>query len=344
MVDRVIVPVGKLHALAASLLEAAGLQRTSAHQVADALVWADSRGTDSHGVSRLPMYVSLLESGEMDGSATVHRRLRLPALTVLDGNRCAGAVGMQAAATEAMSAAREAGIGMCFLCDTTHTGALGYFTGQVARAGMIGIAGAASGPHMAYHNAATAGVSTSPLSIAAPGDEPIVFDMSAGTVALGKLLQAKAAGESIPSGWALDAEGRPTTDPAAAKTPLPLGGPKGSGLALMMEMMTSLVVGNPILAPALAVPASRRRHCQNAFVLAIDVGSVTDIHGYLADVNALATCIKALPPQEGQEILLPGERGLRQSAVSSKSGIPLRKNVLKALEQLAQKYGADVPW
>ena len=290
------------------------------------------------------MYVSLLESGQMNGAATVQPRLRLPALTVLEANRSPGAVAMSAAVVEAASTARVQGLGMCLVSDTTHTGALGYFTERIARAGMIGIAGAASGPHMAYFGAAEAGVSTSPLSIAAPGTEPIVFDMASGAVALGKLLRAKATGEPIPSGWAIDDQGRTTNDPAAAKVPLPLGGPKGSGLALMMEMLTSLLVNNPILAPSLAVPVARRRHYQNAFVIAIDVEGIIDKDAYVDQSVALVDAIKALTPQEGQEVLLPGERGLRHREMSHRDGIRLAPHTVTELDRMAKVFHITTPW
>ncbi len=344
MVESSNVSTHALTKFAIALLQAAGMNPSSAEQVAEALVWADSRGTDSHGVSRIPMYLSLLESGQMHGAATVQRRLSLPALTVLDANRCPGAVAMSAAAYEAMSSAREQGLGMCLVSETTHTGALGYFTERIAHGGMIGIAGAASGPHMAYFGAALAGVSTSPLSIAAPGADPIVFDMASGAVALGKLMRAKALGEPIPSGWAIDDQGRPTTDPADAKVPLPLGGPKGSGLALMMEMLTSLLVGNPILAPSLELPAARRRHYQNAFVIAIDVEAVIDKDGYIDEAAALSNAIKTLRPQEGQEVLLPGERGHRQREESLRSGVRLAPHVAAELGRLARKFSVSTPW
>lgn len=336
-----------LRSLANRMLQAAGLCADHAATVAAMLVWADARGTESHGVARLPFYVELLSRGQMNGAAQVRPLLRLPAVTVLEGDRCAGAVGMKAAALEAVALARRSGIGLCLLRDTTHTGALGHYTAQIAEAGLAGIAAAASGPNMAYHQAAAAGVSTAPLSIAMPRGldrAPLLFDMASGAVALGKLQQAKAAGQPLPAGWALDAHGRPTTDPAMAQTPLPLGGPKGSGLALMLEGLASLLSDNPILAPALGLPPIRRRHYQNGFIIALDMTQITAPDTYFLQADALVDALKALPAQEGQEILMPGERGFRQASISAREGVTLSAVTVNALQKTADALGVASPW
>ena len=335
-----------LRQLASRILQAAGLQSDHAATVAEMLVWADARGTSSHGVARLPFYVELLRSGQMNGTAQIRPMLQLPALTMLEGQRCAGGAGMKAAALEAIALARRSGIGFCLLRDTTHTGALGYYTKMIADAGLAGIAAAASGPNMAYHQAAAAGVSTAPLSISlprGPGHDPLLFDMASGAVALGKLQQARDAGQPLPAGWALNGQGRPTTDPAEAVVPLPLGGPKGSGLALMFEGLASLLSDNPILAPALGAPAAQRRHYQNGFVIALDVTQVIEPGKYSVQAQALVDVIKALPAQDGQEILMPGERGFRQARTSARDGIALRGATVSALQKIAKELGLPLP-
>jgi ureidoglycolate dehydrogenase (NAD+) len=341
------VPEDRLAAFASAVLRHAGLAAEAAERVADVLVWADLRGTPSHGVSRLPLYTQWLHSGEMNGAAVVRPALTLPAVTILEGDCCAGALGMSVAAEEAMKLASRAGLGMALLRATTHTGALGYYTSAIADAGMAGIALAASGPNMAYHHAAAAGVSTSPLSIAVPhgpGKAPVVFDMSTAVAALGKLMQARPRGEPLPEGWAADAAGRPTTDPQRAQLPLPLGGAKGSGLALMIETLASLLAGHPILAPMLALPAGRRVHYQNGLVIAIDIAQLRGTGEFEAEMNALVAALKGLPSVDGQEILLPGERGSRESALRFEAGIPISPPTRAALDALASEFHVVVPW
>jgi ureidoglycolate dehydrogenase (NAD+) len=349
MTEAPAIAAESLRTFAAELLERAGLLAAHARSVAEVLVWADLRGTHSHGVSRLPLYTGWLRSGEMNGASRIECTLLLPALVVLDGQRCAGAPGMLEASDAAIACARRSGIGLALLRDTTHTGALGYFTERIARGGLAAIVMAASGPNMAYHDAAAAGVSTSPLSIAVPRGQPhapILFDMASSVVALGKLAQAQSAGSSIPAGWALDAQGLPTTDPAEAKIPLPLGGPKGSGLALLFEALCSLLPGNPILQPALSrnADAGPSRHYQNAMVIAIDIAQIIDPDQFAQDVEALVQAIRRLPPAEGREILLPGERGERESQQRRRMGIVLPPGIARQLEGLAADLGVALPW
>jgi len=208
---------------------------------------------------------------------------------------------------------------------------------------MAMIAVSASVPNMAYHGARAAGVSTAPLSIAVPGDdEPLALDMGSGVISIGKLAQARRSGERLADGLALNGKGEPTTDPRAASIPLPLGGPKGSGLALLIECLTSLLAGNPILAEALEGTAKGRRHYQNALVIAIDVARFLPLGDFRREVKRLARAIKALPPEPGAEILLPGERG-RRNAAQRQSDVPLPASVLEELRALAASLGVELP-
>jgi LDH2 family malate/lactate/ureidoglycolate dehydrogenase len=267
---------------------------------------------------------------------------------VIEGDRCAGALGMRHAVDAVIERARSAGSSVALLRATTHTGAVGFHTERIARAGMLGVAAAASVPLMAYHGAGRAALGTAPLSIAAPrgdGHPPIVFDMASAVVAMGKLRQAKVKGEPIPADWALDAHGQPTTDPALAKVPLPVGGAKGSGLALMFEVIASLLTANPILAPALAAAGgSKYPHVQNAFVMALDIDRIVDPDVYRRDIEALAATIHALPPNGTSPVLLPGERGETKRAEQAQAGIALPASVRRDLTTLAATHRVSPPW
>ena len=214
--SNVTISAERLQHWASQILQAAGMSSQSADQVAKVLVWADLRGTGSHGVSRLPLYVQWLKSGEMQGQAEPQILLQLPSLVMVDGGCGPGAVGMQCLSEAVAVGARRSGTCLGLLKATTHTGALGYFTSHIARQGMVGLAMAASGPLMAYHGAAESGLSTAPLSIAAPGAStdaaPILFDMASSAVAMGKLMQAsrwKRAGPSTNTASRLSMQQRP---------------------------------------------------------------------------------------------------------------------------------------
>lgn len=310
--------------------------------VADVLVWANLRGVDTHGVSRAPSYLSWIDRGDMNARPSIQLTTDTPAAIVIEADRAAGPIAMVRAMSEAVARARNTAIGLAFVRATTHTGALGYYTRQAAEQGFVGIAMSASSALMAYHGARAAGVSTAPISIGVPGGASgaIVFDMSPGLVSMGRLAQARRNGESLQPGLALDRAGNPTTDPAAAAIPLPLGGPKGSGLALMVELITSLIVANPLLAESLEGTAPGKRQRMNGLVIAIDIARFTNLDIFRGEVGRLVADLKRLPvdPEAGA-ILMPGERGDRVSTKRAREGITLSAAVAADLAALAVKLG-----
>ena len=317
-----------------------GMPTPEAALVAEVLVWANLRGVDTHGVTRIPRYVELIERGDMNPRPTMRIRTETPASVLIEADRAAGPVAMMRGVSEAQRKAREAGVGLALVRATTHTAALGYYTLEIAKAGMAGIALSGSWPNVVYHGSRAAGVSTSPISIAVPGGEPVVLDMATSIVSMGKLNQAKKAGQPIPEGWALDAEGRPTTDPRAAQTPLPMGGAKGSGLSFMVECLASLIPGNALLADSLEGTPAGARHRQNGFVLAIELARFGDPASFRREVERLASALKHLPLAEHtDEILLPGERGARTLKARTRDGIPLPAAVREELFALAERLG-----
>ena len=311
--------------------------------VAEVIVWANLRGVDSHGVTRVPRYIEWIGAGVVNPRPDLKVATETAASVLIDADRAAGPVAMTAAMEAAVRKAREAGVGCALVRATTHTAALGYYTEAAAREGMAAIALSGSIPIMAYHGARGAGVSTSPISIAVPGGSrgPVVLDMATSIVSLGRLAQARRSGQPLPEGWALDADGKPTTDPARAEIPLPMGGPKGSGLALMVELLTSVLVGNPILAGTVGKPG-RARHRQNGLALAIDVSRYGDPAAFGREVERLVAALKALPRDAGVELLMPGERGARTFEQRSREGIPVPAAIRDELNAAARLVGAPL--
>jgi len=166
--------------------------------------------------------------------------------------------------------------------------------------------------------------------------------MATSVISAGGLTQARKAGRPIPPGLALDKNGVPTTDPATATIPRPLGDYKGSGLSLMIECLTSLVASNPIIADALR--AGGGPHKQNGLVLAIHVGRFTDPAVFRAEVERLIAAVKALPREPGvEEILVPGERGDRTFERRSREGIPIALTTFDDLARVADRFGVTPP-
>jgi ureidoglycolate dehydrogenase (NAD+) len=334
-----------LKTFTAALFKAASMREADAATVADVLVWANLRGIDSHGVLRVPSYLEYTQNGIMDAAAEPEIVRAMPAVALMDAKRSAGPVAMVRAVEHAVTMARSAGVGLVTVKRTTHTGPIGYYALLAAKADMIGIVLSTSTPNMTYFGARKAGVSNAPLAIAVPtaSHPPLILDMASSVAANGKIKQAQDSNLPIPADWALDKEGRPTTDPAAVDIMLPLGGPKGSGLALMFECVTSILAGAPAL-ERMVSGKEPRKHRQNAMVIAISIEAFGDPKTFRAETDALAAAIKTLPRAAGtDEILMPGERGARTEAERRRDGIPLPRGTWKRLGEAAAKFNVTMP-
>ncbi len=333
-----------LERFSADLLAAGGFAPDHARETAAMLVWANLRGIDSHGVLRIPRYVEMVELGLINPGADIRRVAGRGAVCVIDADQAPGSVAMNVATATAIGQARDHGVGWCVVRKITHAGAIGFYAEKVAKAGLVAMVMTASKPLMIYHGARAEGVSTNPLAIAAPTadpDCPLVFDMSTASVAAGKITAAKDAGRAIPLGWAVDAEGRETTDPAQVKAVLPMAGPKGTGLSLMIEVLASVLVGNPLIAQALN---GSKEPGGNGVVVALDPEAFGAAGQFVEGVSALAAAVKALPPAAGTPaVLLPGERGNGERDRRLVSGIPIVKGTAARLAALAGKLGVAVP-
>ena len=341
-----VISSADLERFARALFVAAGVAPAMADEWAKSLVWANLRGVDSHGVLRIPGYIERLKSKAINPAPDMRVEKRAGAIAVLEADRAPGAVAMTVAMAEAIARAREAHVGWCAARNITHAGAVGYFALQAANAGMAGIVMSASGPMMAYHGAKVAGVSSNPLAIAFPAADrpPLLLDMSTSTVAMGKVMSARDAGRDIPLGWGLDAEGRDTTDPGKLATLLPLGGPKGSGLSFMIECLCSLIVGNPIIAPALEAGGKLDAPFLNGLAIAVDLGAFGDRARILEEADRLARHIAALAPDARVErIYLPGERGDSVLCERMRDGIPLPQGTWSRLLACAKALAVPPP-
>ncbi|MCC7348192.1 MAG: Ldh family oxidoreductase [Variibacter sp.] len=346
MTSGVRIGAAELNAFAARLFVAAGVPEEDATAWARVLVWANARGADSHGVLRIPAYVERIRKGAINPRPAMRVERRSGAIAVLEADRAPGAVAMLRAMEEAIARARVAHIGWCAARNITHAGAIGYFALKAAEQGMAGIAMTASGPMMAYYGARVAGVSTNPIAIAAPARRrrPLLLDMSTATVPLGKVLAARDRNEAVPPGWGVDAQGRETTDPHAIATLLPLGGPKGSGLSLMIECLCSLTVGNPLIARALLDRSPAESPVLNGVAIAVDLAALGDVEAFRDEADRVGDALTALPAAEGVErIFLPGERGDTLAAQREREGIPLPKGTWDRLLATANSLGVDPP-
>ncbi len=326
------------------LLIAHGASENDASIVAEGLVWSNLRGGDGHGVSRLPRYLKMLEKGEINVKAKPHLIHDRPATFVLEADHGFGPIAAMQAAAIAVERAKK--IGVCFglIRQTTHTGAIGRYAQWIAAQGCAAVLMGAGPTLMAYHGARVASLGTSPIAIAVPGaNGPIVLDMATSTISNGKILQGRTTGAPLPLGTVLTAAGEATTDPAKAEILLPLGGPKGSGLAFMFELLASVLAASPIQARALG-PEKRTRNTGNTAMFVVDVAAFRPVGEFTHDADELVSLLKTLPRQAGfDEITMPGERGNRTEIARRKSGIPIPPKLWAELEGVANAAAVKMP-
>jgi ureidoglycolate dehydrogenase (NAD+) len=324
-----------------------GMPPRDAETEAAVLIWANLRGVDSHGVLQIPSYVQEVNNGYMNPKPNIKVVKETPATLVIEADLAFGPVVTTFAMNRAMEKAKEAGIGWAFIRNTSHQGAMGYYPLMAAKNDMAGIAFVCSPPSMVPFGAKVAGVDNSPIAIAVPArrHRPLIQDMATSAAAWGKIKLAKDKSISIPAGWAVDKDGNPTTDPHKVAAVLPMAGPKGSGLALMFECLSSVMVNHPLLEPVLYGNKEMAGHeIQNSVVVAIDISQFTDVEIYKEHIDNLIDGLKALPKAEGfSEIFVPGEPENKTFDDRSRNGIPLPEGTVRRLQEVAEKLGVKLP-
>ncbi len=342
----ILVPWEQLKEFTKTVFTRAGLPPDAAETVADVLVWANLRGIDSHGVLRIAEYLHNVDIGFMNLKPNIQILKETSAILFIEADHAFGPVVTTSAMNRVIEKAKKVGIGWALIRNTTHQGAMGYYTLTAVAQGMAGIASVASPPAMAYYGAKGKGLSPAPIAIAVPAKhhQPLLLDMATSVVPFGKIFLAVDKGSSIPEGWALDKDGSPTTDPKQAAMMVPLGGPKGSGLSLMLECLSGVMADNPRLEPNLMGREPNPPNLQNSFIAAIDISQFTDVEGYREHIDNLIDGLKALPRAEGfSEIFVPGEPEDRTHQERARNGIPLPAGTIRNLRSAAERFDLKLP-
>jgi LDH2 family malate/lactate/ureidoglycolate dehydrogenase len=326
------------------IMTAAGLLPGDAAIVADSLVAAEMRGLASHGVARVPIYVQRLEMGLVNPRPQMRYLREDGATALLDADNGPGQPAAASAMAEAMALAGTAGIGACAVRNSNHCGALAYYTQQAVGQSMIGFAATSANANVAPWGAREAVLGTNPISAAVPtpGEVPFVLDMSTSAVARGKIIMAAKVGTPIPEGWALDADGRPTRDAQAALRGvlLPAAGPKGYGLAVLVDVLCGVLAGSAFgrQIGALYDELDRPQRAGH-FMMAIDISRFVEVPAFLEAMGALIADVKSAAPAEGfDEVLLPGEPEARAEARARREGVHIPAAVYQELQDLGRRF------
>lgn len=352
------VAVDALQQLTAAVLTAVGgMGATDAALLARSLVEADAAGVHTHGVSRLAPYVVQLESGQVNPRPTERVLSETPGAILLDADSGFGApVGIRAI-DAAMDKARTTGVALAGVTRVAHFGAAGFYTRHAAEHGFLALAMSTTSPSVVPFGGRRPRIGNSPLSFAAPGrDHPeLVLDMAQSMSSRGRIKLYAESGTPLPDGWAIDAAGRPTRDPAAALGGgvLPSGGHKGSALSLMVEMLASGLTGanltqNVALSGFTSTPATSTVGDLDVTVgncyLVIDAGAFGDAAGVHERASRIAAYVRAAEPAPGVErVHAPGDIEAHHMDEARARGIPLRRRTLAELRALADEHGVAVP-
>jgi ureidoglycolate dehydrogenase (NAD+) len=240
------------------------------------------------------------------------------------------------------STSRELGVAFATVRGSTHFGAAGYYARLLAAEGQVAFVVSNSEPAVVPHGGSQALLGTNPLAFAAPtGGAPVSLDMATSTVAMGKIAVALAKHEKIPADWGVDEGGKGTTDPAAVTALLPMGGPKGYGLAMIVEILGGVLSGAAI-AHDLGNMYTDFERPQNVghWMLALNIEAVMPIPMFAERMQSLIAMVRATPATDAaRPVLLPGEPEDMVSAARSADGIPMPDDTVAELSALGARYG-----
>lgn len=340
------IPVSVLQKLGTDIFEANGLPREDAAYITECLLYADLRGVQSHGINRVSNYTLRLKKKLINPNPSLAVDDVMPALARVDGDDGMGFLVGRKAMQEAIDRASKFGVGMALAYKSSHFGMSAIYLQQAVDAGMAAMVMTNASSAMPIWGGRSPFLGTSPFGLAAPGaDVPLILDMATSVAARGKIRRASKRGEQIPEGWALDELGKPTTDPDAALKGivLPLGGPKGSGLSMLMEAMAGVAsgaafggeVGNPYL------DLDRPQSTGHLF-MAFKPDAFLGADAYRERMNDLVGRAKSSELADGfKEILMPGEIEARLAAERAVAGLTVPPEDIAMLNAEAAAVGLE---
>ena len=334
-----------LQTVVQAIFSACGMRETDATLLAETLVMADLRGVHSHGALRVPEYVEKLLNGvDPTGQPRVARDAG--AALVVDGGNSMGQIGATFAMRQAIERARATGLAAAATRGSNHCGAMAYSAMQALLADMIGLATTSALPTMAPWGGTDKILGINPLAIAIPAgmERPVVLDIAFSGAAVGKIRVYQQKGLPIPPDWAFDKDGHPTTDPAAALAGLlaPIGGYKGTGLALVMGTLSTLLSGASYGTELGNMEDGPAPGQDGHFFLAINIAAFEDLARFKARMDAAIQQIHASRRAPGAErVYAPGELEWLTEERHRREGIPLNKATLAGIVEAARSVGVD---
>ena len=340
-----VIPVQKLTQFVQAILTAAGVAERKASIAAASLVSANLRGVDSHGVMLVPRYIDKIRAGEIDVHANGRVVSESGACLLFDGQNGMGQWISEQCCDHAIRIARQVGIGMVVARDSNHFGAAAWWAQKIRDGSMIGIVMCNASPLVPPWQGKQGRIGTNPICMAAPG--PWLLDMATTTVAANRIFKEVVNGrEQIPAGWALDSNGVPTTSAAAAVKGMlmPLGGYKGSGLGMMVEILCAVLAGSAMANEVGGIRVAGKPSRTSQMFLAIDIARFIPIEEFTGRLEKLIAIIKSTPSAaDYSEVLVAGDPEWRMEAERKANGIPVEEGNWKELCATAERLGVAAP-
>ncbi len=338
------VDVGQLWQLTTDCFQGIGIPGEDAAAVADVLIDANIRAMESHGFQRVPIYMKRVLAGLAGGTQCVRFTHEHGVFCRMDADNALGPAAALKALDKCISISSRHGLGMVAVYNSTHFGAAGYYARRAARAGQVSIIMSNAVKRMAPYGASRPFFGTNPLAIGVPlGDHPdFVLDMSSSVIAQGKITRARDLGEPLPEGVALDPLGRPTTDPqeALAGCLLPVGGPKGSGLAMAISMLCVLLAGADTddQMASLYNDFERPQNTGHVF-MTIDVG-LLGRRSRTRVLDEMVDRLLGLPQdQTAPPLKYPGQDTALAAATRRRGGLPVHRGELLRVGEVCRVAG-----
>ena len=308
--------------------------------IAEVTLDGDLKGFSSHGIGRFPQYIKGLESGNIKPHTEIDVEKESAATALVNGNHGFGHVVTYRSMEMAIEKAKEAGIGLVGIHNSNHFGVAGYYSDMAVMEDLIGIVTANTEPAVAPIGGKEPILGTNPLAIGIPsGSHYLSVDMATSASARGKLLESKRRGESIPENVALDADGKPTTDPVEALkgSILPFGAHKGYALSLMIEILAGPLV-RASYGKGVTGTANPEVPCTKGdLIAAIDPSKFVDLDQFKEEVDDLVSEVKSTP-----NVMVPGDFEVLNVKRHQKEGIPLDETLVQQLREIATRVDVDV--
>ncbi|KAK4987412.1 hypothetical protein LTR50_004649 [Elasticomyces elasticus] len=318
-----------------------GVSMTNAAIIADCLVQADLRGVDTHGINRIPSYMARVREKVLDAAASPTLNQITPVVAQVDGHNGFGFLAAHLGMSTAIEMARDFGIGMVSVKHSNHFGMSAWIVQQAIDSGMMSLVFTNSSPALPVWGGRSKLMGVSPIACGAPAgkEKPFVLDMAPSVAARGKIYKAKRRGEKIPKDWALDAQGRQTDDPAAALegVMLPMGGPKGSALSIMMDVFSGVISGSAFAGHVTNPYDPSRPADVGHFLIAIKPDLFVSLEDFKQRMDYLYQRVVGSDKMAGiDRIYFPGEIEQLTQEERLQSGIPYVEAEIDALNKEAE--------